>query len=126
MAEPEKEDVMQVKNSKYPKTVQPQRPLERSAERTTTLNGTVFMCDIKPEAKEVFLVGDFNNWDTKSDRLAKKKGCFQKTMRLAPGEYQYKFFIDGEWHCDPAAPKQVPNRFGTLNSVIRVEANPDE
>ena len=117
---------MQVKNQKYAKSQQAPRTLERTADKTGTLNETMFVCDLKPDAKEVFLAGDFNNWDPQSDRLTRRKGSFQKTLRLAPGEYQYKFLIDGEWHCDPSAPRQVPNGFGTLNSVVRVEAISDE
>ncbi|UCG53389.1 MAG: isoamylase early set domain-containing protein [Candidatus Latescibacterota bacterium] len=83
-------------------------------------NNTVFACDLIPDAKEVYLVGEFNNWDPRADRMVKRKGTFRKTLHLAPGEYQYKFLIDGEWHNDPAAKAQVPNEFGTMNSVVRV------
>jgi len=99
----------------------PPRTPRKNSEETAARHGTVFVCDLKPDAKEVYVVGDFNNWDPRSDRLLKKKGTFQKTVRLAPGEYEYKFLVDGEWHCDPSAPRQVKNEFGTLNSVVRVK-----
>jgi 1,4-alpha-glucan branching enzyme len=85
-----------------------------------TANGTIFVCNLKPEAREVYLVGEFNNWDPRADRMVKTKGAFRKTMQLAPGEYQYKFLVDGQWHNDPTAPRQIPNAFGTTNSVVRV------
>jgi 1,4-alpha-glucan branching enzyme len=91
-------------------------------------NGTVvadFSCGIKPDAKEVFLVGDFNNWSARADRMEKRRGAFHKTMRLAPGEYRYKFLVDGEWHTDPSAARQVPNEFGTSNSVISIREPTD-
>ncbi len=81
--------------------------------------GTQFVCNINPEAKTVYLVGEFNNWNPYADRMIKRKGAFQKTLSLDTGEYQYKFLIDGEWHSDPSA-EQVPNDFGTTNSIIRV------
>lgn len=87
--------------------------------KTTGSDSTVFVCNLNPEAKEVYLVGEFNNWDTRADRMIKRKGEFRKTLRLAPGDYQYKFIVDGQWHSDPAA-AQVPNEFGTMNSIIRV------
>ena len=99
----------------------PPRTQGKNTEKKTAGHGTVFVCDFKPDAKEVYLVGDFNDWDPRSDRLSKKKGAFQKTVQLAPGEYQYKFLVDGEWHCDPSAPRQVQNEFGTMNSVVHVE-----
>jgi 1,4-alpha-glucan branching enzyme len=114
---------MQEKSVKFAK---PPRTPERKTNKAATTNGTVFVCKLKPDAKEVFLVGEFNNWDSRSDRLVKRKGAFQKTVRLAPGEYQYKFLVDGEWHCDPSARRQVPNEFGTWNSVVRVEEISDE
>ncbi len=92
---------------------------KRRAGRGRASASTTFQCDVRPDAREVFLVGDFNNWDPRSDRMVKRGGKFQKSKRLAPGEYQYKFVVDGEWHTDPDAP-QVPNEYGTQNSVIRV------
>jgi 1,4-alpha-glucan branching enzyme len=90
------------------------------AKKEASQNATTFSCGVKPSAKEVYLVGDFNNWSRHADRMVKRQGRFHKTKRLAPGEYQYKFLVDGEWHTDPSAPNQIPNEFGTLNSVIRV------
>jgi 1,4-alpha-glucan branching enzyme len=92
-----------------------------TAERPETVtNGTIFVCSVKPEAREVYLVGEFNNWNPRADRMVKTKGAFRKTLQLPPGEYQYKFIVDGQWHNDPSAAKQIPNEFGTTNSVIRV------
>lgn len=92
----------------------------RTERKRRTANGTLFVCNCSPEASEVYLVGQFNNWDPKADRMSKAKGTFQRRKQLEPGVYEYKFLVDGEWHTDPAAETQVPNEFGTLNSVIRV------
>ena len=81
---------------------------------------TTFVCDLKPGAEEVYLVGDFNGWDPRADRMQKRSGRFQKKVRVTPGEHQYKFVVDGEWYADPAAEMQVPNKHGTTNSVIKV------
>ncbi len=108
------------------KYAEPRRTSEKNNKSARTTDGTVFVCELKPTAREVYLVGDFNNWNPQSDRMVKRKGSFQKTMRLAPGEYQYKFLVDGEWHCDPSSPRQVPNEFGTTNSVVRVEAESEK
>lgn len=80
---------------------------------------TLFVCDVKAEAKAVYLVGEFNDWNPTTHRMTKKGTGFHKKIQLPPGEYQYKFLVDGEWHNDPKA-DQVPNVFGTTNSVIRV------
>jgi hypothetical protein len=42
-------------------------------------------------------------------------------LRLAPGRYEYKFFVNGgSWWNDPVAPK-VPNAWGSENSYLVVE-----
>jgi len=79
-----------------------------------------FVCDIAPDAESVFLAGDFNGWHAECDAMQRKNGCFRKTKQLAPGEYEYKFVVDGEWFPDPNALAQTINEFGSMNSVVRV------
>ena len=97
---------------------------ERTRRSKTDKAAVVFVCDVKPEARAVYLVGDFNNWDRSAHRMVKWQGKFEKRLQLAPGEYQFKFLVDDEWHTDPNA-QQVSNAFGTMNSVIRVPASND-
>lgn len=94
-----------------------QKEVPKSAQ--TRDGKTVFVCSVKPDAKAVYLVGEFNGWNPEAHRMVKKGNGFQKTVQLKPGEYQYKFLVDGEWFTDPEA-DQVPNNFGTMNSVVRV------
>ena len=49
-------------------------------------------------------------------------GSWETTVALAPGRYQYKFVVDGQWMPDPRARENVPNQHGTLNSVVEVRA----
>jgi 1,4-alpha-glucan branching enzyme len=93
---------------------------ELSSKKANPDNSSVFVCKLNPDAKEVYLAGEFNDWDTRADRMVKRKGEFRKTLRLAPGEYQYRFIVDGQWHSHPSAAAEVPNEFGTTNSIIRV------
>lgn len=73
--------------------------------------------------KEVWLAGTFNDWQPVK-RLTDKNGdgIYRGRMMLVPGEYQYKFLIDGEWRADAANPNFAPNGFGSLNSVVIVDA----
>ena len=50
-------------------------------------------------AREVHLVGDFNNWAVSNETLLwqKEEGIWQKRVFLGPGKYRYKFVIDGRW-----------------------------
>ena len=49
-----------------------------------------------------------------------RTGTWETTVELAPGRYQYKFVVDGQWIPDPLAHDNVWNQHGTLNSVVEV------
>lgn len=55
-------------------------------------------------AKKVMVAGTFNNW--KPDELAMKKTSdgWQLAVKLAPGNYEYKFIVDGTWMYDYSNP----------------------
>ena len=75
-----------------------------------------------PQATEVYLAGDFNQWHPDKRRMSKcKDGSFRAKLQLRPGKYQYKFVADGVWLADAEAAEQVVNAYGTLNSQVRVE-----
>jgi 5'-AMP-activated protein kinase regulatory beta subunit len=82
---------------------------------------TAFSVQCAPGAS-VFLAGSFNNWDPAAKPMADPAGDghFAATCMLAPGTYEYKFVVNGEWTVDPANPNFVVNALGTLNSVIQV------
>ncbi|MEW5895615.1 MAG: helix-turn-helix domain-containing protein [Candidatus Omnitrophota bacterium] len=70
------------------------------------------------DAKEVFLLGSFNNWAKKVPLRRLSNGIWCKKISLQPGRrYEYKFFIDGEWRVDPENDNKVFNAVGTYNSV---------
>ena len=72
-----------------------------------------------PKAKEVILMGDFNNWDPNVHSMKKNKsGIWKKTVMIYPGRYEYKFIIDGEWHLDYQNEHLCTNCFGTQNNVL--------
>ena len=74
-----------------------------------------------PEAEEVFLTGDFNEWDPKKYPMEKdSNGVWKKTVMLAPSQYEYKFIIDGDWKEDPRNDRRCPNCFGTVNSIFNL------
>ena len=71
-------------------------------------------------AREVFLAGDFNNWNPNDLPLERKDGGLWTTdVLLKPGAHEYLFVVDGTWETDPTA-DSVPNPFGTRNSVVHV------
>ena len=71
-----------------------------------------------PEAMEVFLAGDFNQWNIQGNPMKKdKNGMWKATLSLEPGRYEYRFFADGKWENDPSCSSCVPNEFGGMNCV---------
>jgi 1,4-alpha-glucan branching enzyme len=72
-------------------------------------------------AREVFLMGDFNNWNPKTHPMKNNgSGTWSKSVILRPGKYEYKFYIDGEWKEDPRNDQTCRNGFGTQNSVLNL------
>ena len=71
-----------------------------------------------PEAKKVFLVGDFNNWDVDNLPMKKaNKGTWEASFALPPGRHEYRYWVDGIWYDDPNAQERVGNPFGSQNCV---------
>jgi 1,4-alpha-glucan branching enzyme len=72
------------------------------------------------KAAEVQLAGDFNNWVPDKDVETRQapNGTWEKIVRLGPGVYQYRYFIDGDWVPDPSNPRSVEGPAGGINSVI--------
>jgi len=72
-------------------------------------------------AKEVILMGDFNNWNPKKHPMKKDdNGKWTRVVMLQPGQYEYKFLVDGKWKEDPRNTKARANIFGTYNSVLNL------
>ena len=75
-----------------------------------------------PETTEVFLAGEFNGWDTSFLLMKKDRaGVWRTTVKLLPGRYEYKFFVDNVWAEDVPGLETVPNPLGTHNFVIWVK-----
>ncbi len=77
---------------------------------------------VAPEAQNVFLAGNFNNWDINSHPLKRgAKGIWKASVSLMPGVYEYRFLVDGEWQNDPNCTDFVPNSYGSENCVLTLE-----
>ncbi len=66
------------------------------------------------------VAGTFNNWDPKRTPMQKTGSGWKATIELAPGRYEYRFVVNGEWISDARAKESVPNTFGGTNSVLKV------
>jgi hypothetical protein len=76
-----------------------------------------------PGAREVSVVGDFNDWRVGTLLLADREGdgTWTATVPVPRGRHHYQFVIDGHtWLPDPEAPILVDDGFGNKNAVLEV------
>jgi hypothetical protein len=77
---------------------------------------------VRPRAgKHVLVTGDFSDWS--HEGLPMKSlgdGRFRATLRLAPGNYEYRLIVDGTWSDDLDALRRVSNPFGGENAILEV------
>ena len=74
-----------------------------------------------PEAGNVAVVGDFNDWDPKAGALKKLKGgTFKSIFDLPTGNsYEFRYLVDGSFTNDPQADRLQWNEYGgTENGVL--------
>jgi len=74
-----------------------------------------------PKAKQVSLVGDFNDWSVDQNPLSDpdENGIWTISIPLDPGRYQYKFLVDGkQWVVEPDAQAYQPDGFGAQNALL--------
>jgi len=74
-----------------------------------------------PQAKAVALVGTFNGWNAEANTLKKnKEGNWSTVVSLFPGNYEYRFIVDGRWKDDPTCEIRHLNVYGGYNCVLYV------
>lgn len=74
-----------------------------------------------PQANRVVLSGDFSSWDEDGILMRRvKSGLWKTSVNLAPGRYEYKFIVDGQWWTDPANNTFTTNALGSQNSIKEV------
>jgi 1,4-alpha-glucan branching enzyme len=74
------------------------------------------------QAQEVFVTGNFNDWNERELAMEKTEEGWRLAYVLGPGNYEYKFIVDGQWQVDPINPYSVSE--GQFeNSLLSIAAN---
>ena len=77
---------------------------------------------LNKSAKEIRLVGEFNDWSALAHPMKRlKNGVYSTTIDLMKGtEYQFRYLVDGStWENEPESDKFVPTPYGNSeNSVL--------
>jgi 1,4-alpha-glucan branching enzyme len=93
----------------------------KTENKEETLKKIKFSLDA-PEAQSVFVTGDFNDWDPKSQPLKKhSKKTWKVSVHLMSGRYEYRFLVDGIWQNDPKCNALIPNSYGSDNCILIVQ-----
>lgn len=80
---------------------------------------------VAPDAKQVFVAGEMTNWDDGKKPMERgADGTWRATLDLEPGEWLYKFVVDGKWLQDPATPDHDADGQGGQHSFVFVGDGP--
>ena len=84
------------------------------------LRAVNFICQA-PGARQVSVVGDFNNWDPKAHRMSlRPDGAWLLKIDLRHGHHRYAFWVDGALTLDPRAQGISRNDQGERVSLVPV------
>jgi len=81
---------------------------------------TVFTLNRFLNARQVYLAGSFNQWDTRNLGMARTIDGWRAELYLSEGTHRYKYFVDGVAYQDPNNSQQLPDGHRGYNSVLRI------
>ncbi|CAI2349159.1 unnamed protein product [Caenorhabditis sp. 36 PRJEB53466] len=71
------------------------------------------------QPRNVQIVGSWDNWSSKIP-MVKSTNDFSTIIDLQPGQYEYKFFVDGQWVVDDNQGK-TQDSAGNENNMISIQ-----
>lgn len=81
--------------------------------------------EVAGKADNIYLVGDFNEWDSNATPMKPlKNGDFTTVLELSveKPEYQFRYLCDdSRWENDWEADDYIPNGIDGDNSVVRIQ-----
>jgi hypothetical protein len=73
-------------------------------------------------ANDIILTGSFNDWNEGALKLKRYPNEWKAEFPIKPGNYEYKFIIDGTWFYDKKNPYTI-GKDDYKNSILVVEPN---
>jgi 1,4-alpha-glucan branching enzyme len=100
----------------------PSSSLRRAFGVKVTTSGLLFVQPVG-EARQVTVVGDFNDWDPAATPLQRddRLGVWQGCVPVPAGRYRYQIVVDGHWQPDPYNEATEPDHEGRLRNVIEMD-----
>lgn len=91
-----------------------------------TRDGSIEFRFFRAKARQVNVVGDFNQWSRTSTAMRPLgDGWWAATLRFESGDYRFRYFADGEWYTDYASNGIEKDKWGT-NSVLVVPESAEQ
>ncbi len=96
--------------------------MKKTYSKTKKSCRVTFRLPAEIKGEDIALCGEFNNWNETTHMLKRRKdGSFSTTVSLKPGEYRFRYLIDGKnWENDWVADAYVPNAFGAEDSIVKI------
>ena len=86
-------------------------------------------CDIHTfvwphEGDDVWIAGTFNDWEPQP--MSQRDGVWVQTLSLTPGDWVYKFVVDGTWIHDAQGDTLVDDGYGGYNNTFLLQCSAQE
>lgn len=72
------------------------------------------------DAEKVVVAGSFNKWNEHLFQMYRIENGWELRVQMKPGDYEYRYIVDGNWMKDPTNPDKVRNEFNEYNSRLNV------
>lgn len=95
---------------------------ERPSIKTTEkdLSRKIIFTFHAPEAREVYLAGEFNAWNIQALPMERREdGSWNVAIDLVGGSHEYKLYVDGAWTEDCSC--EVVLESGAVKTVLNCE-----
>jgi hypothetical protein len=74
--------------------------------------------------KQIEIAGSFTNWQRIPLKPAGSSGYWEITLKIPPGEHSFSYILDdNKIFADPTISAQEKDDFGTINSILVMEAS---
>src|ERR1017187_846909 len=97
------------------------RKAGESSPLPSEIGDLIRFCCAAPRAESVYLVGDFNEWNSTSHPMEPwLKGWWSIQVPLLPGRHYYRFLVNGKAMLDPHAEEFARDEHDGKVSVINI------
>jgi len=92
-----------------------------SSRNSSTNTRIVSFSFVAPDASQVHLTGDFNDWDPAAHPMKRQTdGAWLLQLPLNDGDHHYRFLVDGKPVLDPDADRTARDHQGEKVSAVAV------